>query len=313
MNYVALPHSDLKVSQIAYGSTGFDGKFPTAEGLQLVSDYLEAGGNFLDTAHCYSFWVEGGSGASERFVGTAAKEFGRERFVIATKGGHIGMPPGYPRPDDFMNPDLVAQDLDESLERLDLPQVDLYYLHRDDPRMPAEEIIEATNEHVKSGKVRYLGASNWSVERYEAANRYALANGLQPFVILQNQWSVIQPTWSDLVSPGAVRFITDEEIPVLKESQTPVAAFTPTAVGFFEKDGNVQGYKEDQAKPRLAAVKKLAAEKGATPNQIALAFLLNQPFPVIPILGTRNRDHLKDALNSIGLSLSEEELQTLKT
>jgi aryl-alcohol dehydrogenase-like predicted oxidoreductase len=312
VNYVHLPGSDLRVSQISYGTTGFDGSFPEDQGLSLVGLYLESGGNFMDTAHCYSFWMPNGLGASERFVGKAAREFGRERFVIATKGGHTAAPPDYPRPDAFMSPEIVAQDLEESLDRLQLDQVDLYYLHRDDPGIPVDEVVSALNEHVVSGKIRALGASNWSVGRYQAANAYAKHKGLQPFVVLQNQWSLAEPSWSDLDSCGAMRYVLDSELSELTAAQILVAAYTATAGGYFATKGQSGGYGSDLNRRRLAAVQDLAGRRGLSPNQIALAYLLNQPFPVIPIVGTRNPQHLKEALASLEVNLSNEEVVALR-
>jgi len=311
MKHITLPATDLKVSPLAYGTASFDGKFPIADGLKLFAQYVEAGGNFVDTAHCYCFWEDGESGASERFVRAAIGEFGRENLVIATKGGHIGMN-GYPRPDAFMAPDLVARDLEESLERLGLSQVDIYYLHRDDPRMSVAEIIDSLNEHVASGKTRYLGASNWSVERYLAANAYAAEKGLHPFAILQNQWSLACPPPGDLTSPGAIRYIEDSELEPLAVNHIPVAVFSPTANGYFATNGERGGhYERLESRRRLIAVQSLAKERGATPNQIALAYLLNQPFPVFPILGTRNPDHLEDAFGASEIKLNPEEVRLL--
>jgi aryl-alcohol dehydrogenase-like predicted oxidoreductase len=311
MKQLQLPNTDLTVSNISYGTTGFDGKFPLADGLALVGQYLEAGGNFLDTAHCYSFWVPDGLGASERFVGAAAKEFGRSSLVIATKGGHCEAGPGYPRPDSFMSPELVQKDLNESLERLDLPQVDIYYLHRDDPRIPVDEVMSAMSDHVTAGRARYLGASNWSTDRYLAANRYATANGLPPFAILQNQWSLAQPDWKDMDAPGAMRYVLDSEIPEVSTQQIPVAAYTASAGGYFATDGRTGGPDTPLARARLTVATRLATEKAVSPNQITLAYLLNRPFPVIAIVGTRDSAHLKESLEASEIALSDEEIRAL--
>jgi aryl-alcohol dehydrogenase-like predicted oxidoreductase len=310
MKILQLPGTDLKVSHISYGTTGFDGKFPVESGLELVKKYLEMGGNFIDTAHCYSFWVPGGSGASERFVGMAVREFGRESFVIATKGGHSAVPPD-PRPDAFMSPEMIRKDLNESLERLGLPQVDVYYLHRDDPRVPVGEVMSALNERAASGEVRYLGASNWSVERYLAANLYAEENGLQPFVILQNQWSLAQPDWSDLESPGAMRYVLDSELATLEREVIPVAAYTATAGGYFATNGKTGGPDNERNRRRLEAANELAVNKGCSPNQIALAFLLNHSFPVVAVIGTRDLDHLEEAMRASEVELNAAELDAL--
>jgi aryl-alcohol dehydrogenase-like predicted oxidoreductase len=311
MKTVQIPNTELHVSALAYGTASFDGSFSTDVGLQLFEQYIEAGGNFIDTAHCYCFWVPGGDGKSEQFVGGAVKAFGRENLVIATKGGHVGMN-GYPRPDAFMTPDIVARDIKESLDRLNLPSVDLYYLHRDDPRMPVGEIIESCNEFITAGLTRYLGASNWSVARYLEANAYANGHGLQPFVALQNQWSLAQQKPADLDSPGAIRYITEGELAPLNEHQIPVIPFSPTANGYFATAGaRAQHYDSPENRWRLASVQDLAAKHGATPNQIALAYLMCQPFPVIPILGTLNKEHLADALESPKIQLSAEEVRSL--
>jgi aryl-alcohol dehydrogenase-like predicted oxidoreductase len=311
MKRITLPNTNLVVSQLAYGTASYDGTFPDADGLKLFAKYLESGGNFIDTAHCYCFWVPGGEGASERFVAKAVREFGRDGLVIATKGGHIGMN-GYPRPDSFLDPVLVDKDFAESLERLGLPSVDIYYLHRDDPRVPAEEIIESLNDHVKAGRTRYLGASNWSVARTLTANAHAVRNGLQPFVVLQNQWSLAQPNPFDITSPGAIRYIERSELEALEANQIPVVPFSPTANGYFATDGARGGhYESPENRRRLLAVQALAAKHGATTNQIALAYLINQPFPVIPILGTLNLDHLEDAIGAPSIELTTDELRLL--
>lgn len=297
---------------MAYGMASFDGSFPAEEGFRLIQQYMEAGGNFIDTAHAYSFWVDKGTGASERFVGAAAREFGRENLVIATKGAHVDMSPGYPRPDHFIEPNLVRQDLDQSLDRLGLPFVDIYYMHRDDPRVPAEELIEAANEHVTAGRARCLGASNWAASRVAAANAYAAKKGLHPFVILQNQWCLAQPNWTDLDAPGAVRFVMDEEVELLRGLGIAVAAYSSSGNGYFgksEPDGS--SFDTEAGRRRWYAARDLAKARGVTPIQIATAYLMNQPLPVFPILGTRTPARLADALGSADLVLSIEEIELL--
>jgi len=258
-----------------------------------------------------AFGLRGGLGESERFIGTAVREFGRDSFVIATKGGHSPVPPTYPRPDSFMSPELVNQDLMESLERLGLPSVDVYYLHRDDPRVPVGEVMTALHEHVKSGQVRYLGASNWSIARYMAGNRYAAEHGLTPFVMLQNQWSLAQPNWNDLESPGAMLYVQDSDVEEFEKEAIPLVAYTATASGYFATNGQTGGPDTPHNRKRLESVTKLAAERGLSPNQIALAYLMNHSFPVIAVIGTRNLAHLEDAMEASEIELSPQELESL--
>ncbi|MDR3687745.1 MAG: aldo/keto reductase [Fimbriimonas sp.] len=311
MESTTIPGTDLSVSRLCYGMGGFDRSFPIADGLKLLGQFVDAGGNFVDSAHCYCFWSDGESGASEQFVGAAVREFGRDRIVIATKGGHIGMN-GYPRPDRFMSPELVRKDLDESLQRLGIPSVDIYYLHRDDPRMAVSEIVDFCSEFVSSGRVRFLGASNWSVDRYLAANAYAASKGIPPFVVLQNQWSLASPGWSDMTQPGALRYVLESELSSLTAHHVAVAPFSSTANGFFATDGaRGHDYQSNKNRARLAAAQALAKERGATPNQIALAYLLNQLFPVIPIVGTKDPEHLDDAVRATTVELSTADLAAL--
>jgi aryl-alcohol dehydrogenase-like predicted oxidoreductase len=202
--------------------------------------------------------------------------------------------------------------LTESLDRLGLPSVDIYYLHRDDTRVPAEELIEAANEHVTSGRARALGASNWSAARLARANAHAVAKGLHPFAILQNQWSLAEPNWTDLDAPGAVRYVLASEEAQLVELGVPVAAWSPTANGFFATNGARGGsYGSDAGRARLARANELAARKGVTPNQIALAYLLCHPVTTIPILGTGSAEHLEDALGAVSVELSAKDLDFL--
>jgi aryl-alcohol dehydrogenase-like predicted oxidoreductase len=304
--------TDLKISELAYGMANFGSGIPTDTALGLVERYLEAGGNLLDTAHCYACWIPGQTGASDRFVGDAVRRFGRDRFVIAAKGGHNAFGDLYPRPLAYLDPDLIRRDLDESLDRMGLPSIDVYYLHRDDPRIPAAEIIEAANEHVASGRARALGASNWSAVRVAAANAHARSRGLQPFVFLQNQWSLAHAPAANAAEPGSMRYLEDGELGQIADLGVTFAAYSPTANGYFASNGERgRHFESARNRWRLDAATAIAATKCATPNQIALAFLLHQPFPVVPILGTSDAAHLEDALGSVNVTLSRDEITRL--
>jgi aryl-alcohol dehydrogenase-like predicted oxidoreductase len=140
-----------------------------------------------------------------------------------------------------------------------------------------------------------------------------VANGLRPFSILQNQWSLAEPNWTDLDAPGAVRYVLASEEAQLVELGVPVAAWSPTANGFFATNGVRGGpYGSDAGRARLARANELAARKGVTPNQIALAYLLCHPEMTIPILGTGSAEHLADALGAVSVELSAEDLGFLR-
>src|ERR1700722_8174619 len=183
MKNLNIPNTDLTVSSLCYGVMRFVARLHGGDMHELYRVYCEAGVNFFDTAHCYACWVPNGNGCSERSLGECLRKFGnRGEVVISTKGAHPNQGPVYPRPDDCMTPGVIGSDITESLERLQIDRIDLYTLHRDDLRHPVGEIIETLNAEIARGRLRYIGASNWTVDRIAEANAYAAAHGRQGFV-----------------------------------------------------------------------------------------------------------------------------------
>lgn len=309
---ITLARSSLQLSAVALG-TGAFGTGVTDDVADAVYEAFRAGGgNTFDTAHCYCFWVPGQeSGSSERSLGACIKRHGDGGKVnIVTKGGHPGQEPDYARPDHYMSPERVALDIEESLQRLGVDSIDLYFLHRDDSRMSVDEIIDMMGEHVAAGRVRSLGASNWRTARLEEANAWAADHGKPGFVASQPEFNL---AWQNRVveeTDPAVRYLRDADVAWHSASGLPVICYTPTAGGYFASNGERAqgGYDNATSRRRLERVNKLAAELGATPNQIALAWVMNQPFPAIPILGTANVAHLNDGMGAASLKLTPEQL-----
>ncbi len=284
------------------GSLGTDLQGDGAD--RLLDAYAEAGGDLLDTAHVYACWVPGGTGASERAVGDWLRRRGTP-MKVATKGGHPPMD-GYPHPEDFLAPESIARDVAESLDRLGRDHIDLYYLHRDDGKTPVEEIIDALSAQ---GSLRQLGASNWSIARVAEANAYAARVGKKGFVALQNQWSLAVPIWRPTSDP-TVRFIEDADRDWCAANGVAVHAYSSTANGYFAHGGDDGPFVGNAARRERA--RELAARLGKTPNQIALAWLLNQSGHVVPILGTTKVAHLQDALGAIGVQIDAETREWLR-
>jgi aryl-alcohol dehydrogenase-like predicted oxidoreductase len=233
--------------------------------------------------------------------------------VIATKGGHPAAGEGYLRPEDFLAPEVLARDVAESLERLGVDTIDLYWLHRDDPRRPLGEILEALNADIACGHLRALGASNWSIARLSEANTYAAAHGLHGFVASQPQWSLAHPNAPVPTEDPAMRYLMPDDQAWHAATGLPVIPYSSTACGYFASGGQKAAGAFDNAisRGRLARAEALADTHGATPNQIALAYLHHQPFPVIPILGTLNLAHLQDAMGMAAVHLTAEEVRWL--
>ncbi len=303
----------LTVSRFCYGAGGL-GTVVTGEAVdRLVDRYLEAGGNCLDTAHCYCFWMPEGDGASEREVGRQVRRIGADRLLVATKGGHPAAD-GYPRPDRYMAPERIHADIEDSLARLGLDRIDLYWLHRDDPRESVESIIDCLNAECAAGRIRAFGASNWQVERVAEANAYARRTDQSGFVAVQVQWSLAAPNWHIADAPDpAMRSVTPGDAQWYRAVHMPVFAYSSTACGFFsdEQAPMASAFDNPLARARRKRAVSLAAELGCTPTQVALAWLLAGPTVVIPILGTVNMDHLTEALDAVQVKLTPQQVKYL--
>lgn len=312
MKHHRLTGTELNVSCFCQGAAPF-GTMARGTTMQRLYDlFREAGGNFFDTAHCYAYWIKDGLGASERALGECLRSSGdRDQVVIATKGGLPDGGASYPRPAAYLAPAVIASDIQESLERLAVDQIDLYYLHRDDLRVPVGEIIDILNAEIARGRLRSLGASNWTTARIEAANAYAAAHGLQGFVASQPQWNLAH---SNGFADPKQHSLTPADEEWHQLHQLPVVPYSPTACGYFASGGQraKAAFDNHISRARLERAEHLAVEMHVTPTQIALAWLLSQPFPVIPILGTTQPDHLTEALGAAEIQLSPEQVLWLR-
>ena len=315
---IRLPGVPITPSRIALGSVYFGSEINREDSFAVMDAFFEAGGNFLDTAHVYAAWLEHGIGASERTIGEWVRARGnRERIVLATKGAHSPIE-DQEKGGRCSKADL-EQHLGESLDRLGLECVDLYWLHLDEPTRPVAEIIQSLAEIRSTGRIRSYAASNWSTERIQAANDYARKHGLPPFVASQPWFSL----GAVAGGPKADQPTSESEDPLRAwhvANGLPMIPYSSQANGYFGAEnvawakGGFDGppkraetFDSPANRRRLLRAIELADSKGCTPNQIALAYLLNQPFPVFPIIGTSNPAHAREALGAVGIVLSEQE------
>ncbi|HVW44666.1 MAG TPA: aldo/keto reductase [Amycolatopsis sp.] len=270
------------------------------ESVATIHRALELGVTLLDTANVY------GQGDNEELVGRAIRDR-RDQVVLATKFGIATHRDGRRVRGDAA---YVKQCCDESLRRLGIDHIDLYYQHRVDPDTPIEETWGALSELVAEGKVRYLGISE------AGAGTIRAAHAVHPITALQSEWSL----WT--------RGIEDEIVPTCRELGIGIVPFSPLGRGFLTGAiTSVETLPEDDMRRRLPrfsegnldrnlaivdALRKLATEKGVTAGQLALAWVQHQGPDVVPIPGTKRRTYLEENVAAAGLELSEEDIQRIE-
>lgn len=312
MKRITLPGTDLSVSAIAYGTADLGVEMDDVEVARLIDTYREAGGNLLDSAHVYAFWSRYGAGSSETAIARYVAEHGGDDLVIATKGGHPGLP-GYRAVDRWLDPARVHADIEDSLGRLRVDTIDLYYLHRDDTRFTVEDVIDMLNAEISAGNLRAIGASNWTRERLGAANEYAAKRGLQGFVASQVQWSfAVKETPPPKPHGDQGVYAQPADLEFHERSGLPLAAYTATARGYFsDREPKPRAFDSPESRERLDRAREIASLRGATPNQIGLAWMLHQRFPCVAITGTTNTDHLRENLAAARIELTPDEVRYL--
>ena len=306
MKYIRMPRTDLRPSVICMGSPTGDENSPLYAGFD---EYVEQGGNCFDTANQYGR-ESSGTNSHERLLGRWLSQKPpsfRDNVILCTKGGH---PDAGRMARPRLSQEEVRADLEESLEALGVETIDLYWLHRDDPGRPVEEILAYLNDFYNQGKIRYFGASNWRVYRLKEAEAYAKASGMQGFVANQPQWSCAQARQSALDAYSLVTMNT-EACRFHMETALTVMPYSPNAKGYFGKlmSGVPMRAKWDEVfhspenRRRLDILKEVAADKNCTVMQAALAYLLHQPFSVVPIVGFSSREQLVESLGAVDVAL----------
>lgn len=304
------------ISHICLGTAQYGSQLSAAESWKLLDRYVELGGNFIDTAHVYGAWdksgVNGGVGNSEAVIGDWLHTNGnRTDMFIGTKGGH----PDFDTKEARLTEADVLRELDESLSRLQTNYVDLYWLHRDDRAIPVTEILGWLESPLTEGRIRAIGVSNWRTDRLAEAT----STTASPHIAAsQIAWSFAVSNWSRRDGPYGEEIAHDAEVQEFHQAtQMPLVAYSSQAGGFFAakyddtsiladdfpKPGMRDRYGNEESVRRRSLARQFAQEKGCTTNQIALAYLLHQPFPVYPIVGPRSVAQLDDAMGAADVEL----------
>jgi len=310
---VRLGNSGLKVSVLCLGCMSYGDKkwrewvLEKQKAIPEIKRALQLGINFFDTADVYS------TGVSEEILGAALKDVPRESVVVATKVHGI-MGPG---PNQRgLSRKHIFESVDASLKILQMEYIDLYQIHRWDYTTPIEETMDALNDLVRSGKVRYIGASSMSAWQFAKAQFIAEKNGWTKFISMQNHYNLVY------------REEEREMIPLCIDMGVGCIPWSPIARGFLTGSRKRDGKKETTRSNSdpfadtlyfqssdfdvVDRVTALAAKRGVTPAQIAIAWLLHKPGVVSPIIGATKREHLEEAVAAININLSGDEIKYLE-
>jgi len=326
MKYIKLRNTSLELSNICLGTASFGTRLSEPEIFEILDAFIEAGGNFIDTANIYGKWAEDKLNHSEQIIGKWLKSRNSyDKIIIATKGGHFDFDtPHISR----VNKEDIQKDIEESLKSLGLDCIDFYWLHRDDETKPIEEIIDILESFAAEGKIRYYGASNYKLNRMQRAEAYSREKNCQGFSAVSNQWSLAaaNPEVKINADPTLVA-MTDEFYQWHKEVKMPAIPYSATASGFFEKMFNAhpqikdgilitpydeitlpeymkKAYITEKNLKIYEDLLKLKDKYNVSLYTLSLACLLNQPFDVIPISSVRNIEQLNGFLQASELVIN---------
>lgn len=304
-----IKNTDLEVAPINFGGNVFGWTLDEKQSFDILDQFVGRGFNFIDTADTYSWWVNGKGGQSEEIIGKWLKQRGnRNDLVIATKVGSETKEHGFD-----ISKKHILKSVDESLARLQTDHIDLYYTHFDDNKTPVEETLEAYDEIIKAGKVRYIAASNLSPARLMASFEAAEKNNLPKYVALQPHYNLLERE----------KFET-EYADLVKEYDLSVFTYWSLAAGFLtgkyrtEEDltksargEGVRKYLDEKGLEVLKALDQISEKHETTQASVALAWLLANPLVTAPIVSATSESQLKTLFQAPELKLSSDDIELL--
>lgn len=316
MQFGSLPGIEKPVSRLVQGTVMISSKEMDSS-LQLLDGIHEVGCNCFDTANIY-----GGGDNEATFGHWVNTRKIRDDIVVLGKGAH---------PKDGKNrcdPRSIGEDIEQSLGRFKFDHIDLYVLHRDDPAIPADEIIDALNHHKGKGDIGVFGGSNWSHERLQEANDFAAKKGLQPFVVSSPQFGLAwpqKPVWENCITIGAP---DGEEARAWYSAHPEVKLFPWSSLGGGIFSGRITRdnlnsftdyfdnlcascYGHEANFQRFERAADLAKRLGLTPAQVAMAWLLHQPYDIHPLVGCRTVDEFRQNVDALDVKLTEDQVAWL--
>lgn len=317
----------LIVSRLVLGTGYFGTQMNDDLSAQMLTRYIEAGGNMVDSGHVYADWVPGVErSTSEKCLGRLFKKNPdlRKKILVSTKGAHYDV-----LSSEYVSrvrPDCIKEDIDGSLQCLNTDFIDFYWLHRDDPKYPVQPIMDELFDAQDSGKIGHIGASNWTNERIDEANKYASQVGRKGFVANQ-----ISFAYAKNLEPGGVGaepdttmlyFREPEDIEYYRQhKELTIFSYTSQANGYISKILNNKPLSEfvrrvydcPTNRARAHRAGKLAEKYGVSPEAIGLEYQYTRGFEVCTVIGPRSMEQLNDTLTAADFIMSEDDIKYLET
>ncbi len=333
MNRITLGKTGETVSQFCLGTMLMGTLTDRITSFEMLDRFMAAGGNFIDTANCYAWWLaKGGSDGdeSETLLGDWMEaRRNRDRIFLASKAGarlkdvrQVRRPDGQiawekvPQQYDYLSAGSIGKSIEGSLRRLKTDHLDLYYAHIDDRVTPLEETLEAMNRLVVSGKVRHIACSNLRTWRLERARLISAAHGWAAYVAIQQEYSYLRPKPG--LRGGVDVHVDDELIDYLNgNEEVTLLAYSPLLKGIYDDQKkreayyNWDRYNTDDTAARLEVLSRMAKELNVTNSQLVLAWLLHHRPVAIPILGARTLEQYDHCMAALNIHLTEEQMSFL--
>ncbi len=308
MRTVPLGNTGVQVSVFCLGTMYFGSSTDTTTSYQLLDQYVEAGGSFLDTANIYARWVPGYvGGESETLLGRWMRERNaRSKLFLASKVGFEM--PGVER---GLRASQIEEECEKSLKRLGVDTIDLYYAHCDDRNTPVEETMEAFDKLVKAGKIRFIGASNFLAWRLEEARWVSQTHGWPEYCCIQQRYSYVRPKPGANFDPQVAA--NEDLLDYCKTRGITLLAYSPLLRGAYTRSDRPfpEQYVGPDTEARVAVLKAAAEEKRATANQIVLAWMIHSEPCVIPLVAASTTDQLRENLGALNIALGVDDMVRL--
>lgn len=306
----ALGNTGQHVSSLCLGAMFFGSKNDEQTSYQILDQYLDAGGTFIDTANIYAHWIAGYQGGeSETLLGKWMRARGnRDQLFIASKVGF-----NYQDVPISLDPKRIEEECNKSLKRMGIETIDLYYCHKDDRGTPIEDTLEALNKLVQAGKVRYIGASNYMAWRLEQSRWVSQTNHWALFCCVQQRHTYLP------IRPGADigrQLLADDDLQdYCQATDTTLLAYSALLGGAYTRSDRPMpsGYDSPDNRQRLQVLNQVAEEIGATANQVVLCWMLQSSPSVLPLIAASTEAQLSENIRALDFELSAEQMERLNS